>query len=95
MMNKLQKAIYESHKNSYKIDLYDCYENCSVAKRRAYSNCVLLCNELNGYDLRIVSHNKNMFTVGFKYETEDGIRMFMYITPTQKITFSIEEVENG
>lgn len=51
--------------NTTATTLRDCYSNYSYAKENAYLHCVSVMNELSGYNMRIISHNCNFFTVAF------------------------------
>ena len=92
-MNKRQATIYRNYKNSFKRTLYDCYERYSRNKIHAYDRCMETMYDYKGYDLRIISHNSHIFTVGFRYENDCGTECLMYITPTKRESFKIEEVE--
>lgn len=72
---------YEMWEGSNARELGDVYASYSVYKERAMRRCKQLCEDLGGFDLKIVSHNTNMFTVGFEYpDAETGELMFAYIT---------------
>ena len=47
--------------------LDDVYGRYSAAKSRAYNDCKRWCEEDNGYDFHICSHNCNFFTVAWNY----------------------------
>ena len=53
--------------------LFDCYDNCSHAKHRAYQDCIDMCNKEGGKNFHISSHNTSTFSVA--WEVENGIRM--------------------
>jgi len=78
--SKIALAHYDSYLNSNNRALYQVYENYSLNKQYAYERCVSLMNDLDGYDLRIISANTMQFTVGFEFEDASGNPMFAYIT---------------
>lgn len=90
-MNNRQKGIYERYKNSYRRNLYDCYERFSKNKIHAYENCKRYMEKYDGYDFRIISFNSHIFTVGFKFMDNKGTEFLMYITPSKEEKFIIEE----
>ena len=61
-------------------ELGDIYGTYSRAKEKAMLYCHSLMNKYNGKDLRILSWNTFIFTVGF-YGVYDGKKAFFYITP--------------
>lgn len=52
--------------------LWDVYGTCSRAKERAYEQCENKMHDMNGYGLKITSHNSNFFTVMFLFDDENG-----------------------
>lgn len=77
---KLMRSAYARYKMSMMCELYDCYDSFSKAKADAMTYCENLMHELNGWGLRIVSYNCNVFTVGFLFMNEDDEKCFAYIT---------------
>ena len=65
--------------------IYKAYKSPSKAKQKAFFDCVNTCNNLNGYNLRIVSKNTNIFTCGFFFKDESGKEYFYYITPSYDV----------
>ena len=59
--------------------LSDCYSTPSNAKVNALEYCYKLMDTYNGYDLRIIGHNSQTFSVGF-IGTIAGQKAFFYIT---------------
>ena len=53
--------------------LSDVYDNCSMAKHKAWSWCVEQCNKECGFNFHIASHNTFGFSVA--WETENGVRI--------------------
>ena len=69
------------YENSKAVTLSDVYKTNSLAKNHAYAYCVEKCRAKRGYNLRIITHNANMFTVGFTFhDRKTGKIKFMYIT---------------
>ena len=52
--------------------LYDVYRNPSAAKMQAFNRCREKCMEMGGYNFCILSHNSQIFTVGWITEDENG-----------------------
>lgn len=74
---------YDRYSRSFDRELSDVYGTYSVFKERAYSDCLRKMAQHNGYDGRIVSHNSNIFTFGFRFVNADGERCYCHITPTR------------
>ena len=91
-MNKKQESIYATYLKSSARELSDVYKNWSGAKEVAMRSCRDLCASLHGYNLRILSHNSQFFSVGFMYlDRPAGALMFMYITAYKKESWVIQE----
>lgn len=70
--------------------LEDCYKSYSYAKARAFKSCLNDMEYFNGYGMRIISHNLNVFTCGFMYTDElTGVLKFRYITPCYRISIEV------
>lgn len=52
-------------------DLSDIYGRWSSAKASAMRDCKAWCDELNGYNFRIISHNGFGFSVAWNYTNEE------------------------
>ena len=79
------KRMREALDNYYSAEfteLYQVYHHYSKAKEKAMFYCKMLCAKYNGEDMRIISWNTFMFTVGF-FGTINGKKVFFYITPTK------------
>lgn len=64
-------------------ELSDVYGYFSCRKYNAYNACRSMCDELDGRDFCIVSHNTNVFCVAFQFADPDtGEVVQAYITPT-------------
>ena len=59
-----------AYRRSTKTSLRDCYASFSTEKARAERDCKAKMNETGGEGYRILSHNQNVFTCGWK--TADG-----------------------
>jgi hypothetical protein len=88
-MTQKQKLIINSHTNSTTYYLHHCYGKCSSTKVEAYLKCKTRCSELNGYDFKIISHNKNFFTIGFYY-SKDNNTYFHYETHITSLDFLVK-----
>ena len=78
---RIAKAQYIHYLRSNARKLSDVYGSYSQFKEEAMERCLKLMRDLNGRDLKIISHNSNYFTVGFMYTDEEtGEVMFAYIT---------------
>ena len=83
---------YPMYLRSSDTSLYDVYGRFSVAKAKAWEYCKTLCEEHNGWGLKIISHNYNVFTAGFEFcDAETGVLCFMYITPTYDVWVEVTE----
>lgn len=63
----------------YKNNLNEVYKTCSNEKKEAFVYCQKLCNSLEGYNLKIVSHCINNFSVCFEFK-HNGQEAVAYIT---------------
>lgn len=73
--SKVIKQAYRDYLRSNDTTLWHIYGRFSEYKQRAYDYCVELMRSLDGYDLRIIGHNCDTFSVGFRTDTH-----FVYIT---------------
>lgn len=74
-LSKVNDWYYSSAK-----ELYQVYGSYSQAKVNAMEYCKEMMEKYNGYDLCIISHNCNVFSVGFIFKDDDGKKIFAYIT---------------
>ena len=86
---KIAKEKYINYCNSNDTCLEDVYKSYSIYKARAWSYCKELMQDYCGYNLRVISHNSNIFTAGFEFQDEFGVNYFMYITPTYDIMIEV------
>lgn len=67
-------------------ELNDCYRSYSMEKSMAYRKIREEMYSVGGQDLRIISHNVNVFTCGYTYtDRETGVLKFVYHTPTYRV----------
>ena len=93
-MTKKQKYQYYAYLNSPYYDLDDAYKSgASTAKWRAWRYCKDLCEQKNGWGLRVVSKNTYQFTAGFLFKEDDKL-MYMHITSTRDEPYCVEEEED-
>lgn len=83
-MNKQEKIAlsrYADYQRSNATELFDVYGRYSVYKAHAWDYCQDMMHRHDGWGLRIISHNTNIFTAGFLFnDPETGALKFMYIT---------------
>lgn len=91
--NRQIKRAFEDWKKATATELWHVYGRFSQAKVNAMEYCKSLMEKHNGYGLRIVSHNLNVFTVGFLGEI-DGKEAFFYITRDYDRFATVDEL-NG
>ena len=78
---KIANGVREAWEKSRDCALSDVYGSYSCNKARAMTYCLDLMAQLNGHDLRIVSHNTMVFSVAFVFEDKDtGVCQMAYIT---------------
>ena len=82
----------EQWKRSRAGSLSDVYRTGgSSRKQAAWRHCQRTCEYLNGTNLKIVSHNVNIFTAGFQFvNPETGVVQFFYITPSYEIAVDMQ-----
>ena len=82
-MERQARKHYKAWERSEDYALEFVYKSFSVYKARAWRYCQTKQVELNGYGLKIISHNSQRFTAGFEYcDEKDGTAKFYYITPS-------------
>ena len=98
MVTKAMKDIWDRYRKSriYYLcgDNEECaYKSCSEEKWKAWNECRNLVIKLNGWGVHYIGVSNWFFTMGFRYEREDGVEMFMYITPSKRIECPVSELE--
>lgn len=89
-MTKSQNSIYNRYLNSSDYELRHVYGSWSWAKENAMESCKRRMAEKDGFGLKIISHNCNVFTVGFVYTDEEtGKQMFNYISRDRNESWEI------
>lgn len=71
--------IISNYELSNDFSLDSVYKTYSMDKSLAWDYCKNLMEKYNGHGLKVISHNLNMFTAGFIYESGDD-EYLMYIT---------------
>ena len=80
---KLARQNFKAWQQSSATELSDIYGKYSTRKISAWRNCRYLCQDYDGWNLKLVNHNSFVFTAGFEYvDKETGVLKFMYITPS-------------
>lgn len=84
--SKTALRYYDRYLGSGYVDLNTAYCKCSQAKEEAWEYCKSLCEEYDGYGLRVIGRNVNYFTAGFMFPHPDtGELCFAYITKSGEI----------
>ena len=96
MTNREKERQAREHYNAWKRSddyaLESVYKRFSVYKARAWRYCQEKQAELNGYGLKVITHNTTIFTAGFEYYDEKAQTLkFYYITPSYDIAIDITE----
>ena len=82
-MTKAQKIMLENYNRSNVRTLDEVYHNYSVNKACAYRDCESRRIELCGFDVRIPTHNQQVFTYAFRYWNEG--KLFLHYETAYKI----------
>ena len=89
-MERQAKNHYKEWKRSGDYALVSVYGSYSAKKARAWRYCQGKATELNGYELKAISHNPWVFTAGFEYYDEKTQTVkFYYITPSYECAVNI------
>ena len=81
---------YKAWERSEDYTIEHVYKSYSWAKLQAWRYCEAKMCELNGYGLKVITHNRMVFTAGFEYQDGDtGEARFYYITPSFECTILI------
>ena len=68
----------------------DVYARPSIAKRRAEQNIINYLVDQGGYGYRVMSHDKQMFTVGYIIPNERG-KCFVYATEQHRYYLPLDD----
>ena len=89
-MERQAREHYKAWKRSKDYALEFVYKSFSVYKARAWRHCQEKQAELNGYGLKVITHNTTIFTAGFEYYDEEAQTLkFYYITPSYDCAIDI------
>ena len=78
---RVAEYAYSAYKCSNKFCLEQCYGRYSQAKENAMDYCLNLMEMFEGEGFRIISHNCNVFSVGFEFVNPiTGVLSLAYIT---------------
>lgn len=89
-MERQAREHYKAWKRSEDYALEFVYGSYSVNKVRAWRYCQEKQAELNGHGLKVITHNNQIFTVGFEYCDEKmGTAKFYYIAPSYECAIDI------
>lgn len=88
-MKKQEKQIYDKYQQSTYYRLEHCYNNPSIRKRQVYNYLIDECTLNDGYNLRIMSYNCQMFTAGY-IVLNGNDKFLVYHTPTKKQIIKVD-----
>lgn len=86
---------YDTYLRSTWKNIFQAYGKPSKKKIDAYEYCENLCKKMNGYGLKIITRNTDVFTAGFMSVDDEGNLMFTYIAPTFDATIPAEIAKGG
>lgn len=82
-MKRQARKHYKAWKRSEDYALEFVYNSFSANKARAWRYCQAKQMELNGTGLKVITHNRMVFTAGFEYYDEKAQAVkFYYIAPS-------------
>ena len=84
------KAKYQEYLTAPIRYVKDVYARPSVYKERAESNILAYMLNNDGYGYRVMSHNAQMFTVGYIIRNEKG-KCFVYETAYNQYVLPIDD----
>ena len=88
-MNKQEKQIYEKYQMSTYYRLEHCYDKPSNRKRQIYENLIDECTLNDGWNLKIMSYNSQIFTAGY-IVLNGNDKFLVYHTPTKKQIIKVD-----
>ena len=71
------------------VELFDVYGHVSKAKHDAWTWCKAQCDEMDGFNFHICSHNSHQFSVAWNYYDELG--RYMTRIETRDHTYIVDE----
>ena len=84
------KAKYQEFLKAPVLYVKDVYVRPSVYKERAERNILAYMLNNDGYGYRVMSHNSQMFTVGYIIRNEKG-KCFVYETAYNQYVLSLDD----
>ena len=88
-MNKKQQGMVWMYENATYNTLDEAYQNPSEAKRRAYRDCLAMCDRMGGYDVRITGKSCMFFSIAWRFEN-NGEEWLHYETYANGYEFPIK-----
>lgn len=87
-LNKREEYYQKAYVRSGANCLADSYGSYSRAKREAWKYCEEKRDALDGWGLKVLTHNSFMFTAGFEFKNpETGAVALCIITPSEDFAF--------
>ena len=90
MTKKQLKAKYAEYLATPSRCVKDVYAKPSINKRRAEQNIINYLVDQYGYGYRVMSHNAQMFTVGYIIRNEKG-KCFVYETAYNQYVLPLDD----
>ena len=84
------KAKYQEYLKTPSRCVNDVYARPSTAKRRAEQNIINYLVDQGGYGYRVMSHNSQMFTVGYIIRNGKG-KFFVYETAYNQYVLQLDD----
>lgn len=80
--------IISAYKLSTKTNLFEVYERPSQKKISSYTLLLIEMRKNNGKNMKILSHNTNMYTCAYEFE-KDGKRFLKYHSKTKELEIAL------
>ena len=90
MTNNQLRAKYQEYLNTPSRCVKDVYAKPSIAKRRAELEIINYLVDQNGYGYRVMSHNAQMFIVGYIIRNDEG-KLFVYETAQHRYYLPLDD----
>ena len=84
------KAKYQEYLKAPRQRVYDVYAKPSVNKLKAERDILDYMLDQNGYGYRVMSHNAQMFTVGYIIQNDEG-KLFVYETAQHRYYLPLDD----